>query len=156
MSLAMPSSPLGRLIVCERRGHWAAALRRELSESGLRVWETRLLADCWQSLTVAPASFLVVELSLGNAEALLGRMMRLPTEYPLARVAVVAERRLTAYEWLVREAGAVHFVSSPRELGPLAQIGFRHMAAVPPPHKTFVERVWDGLPWRQHKATADR
>ena len=51
----------------------------------------------------------------------------------MARLAVVADRSLAGYEWLMREAGAVHFVCSPRQVGPLAQLACRHLAQVPPP-----------------------
>ena len=47
----------GRLIVCERSGTWAAALRRELAEAGVGLGETRSLVECWESLAAATASF---------------------------------------------------------------------------------------------------
>ena len=128
---AAPHDP-ARLIVCERTGHWAVALRRELAEAGVRVWETRTLADCWSELAKSPASFLVLELG-DNLAGLLGRMARQPREYPAARLAVVADRSLADYESLMREAGAVHFLSSPRQTGPLARLAGRHLAQVPPP-----------------------
>ena len=100
----------GRLMVCERSGPWAAALRRELAEAGVRVWETRSLAECWESLAAAPASFLIVELTLARCRrpvaadgAAAARLSRWP------EVAVVAARPLAGWQWLVREAGAVDF-----------------------------------------------
>ncbi len=135
-----------RLIVCERTGRWAVALRRELAEAGVRVWETRTLDGCWSELAQSPTSFLVVELG-GNVAGLLGRMTRLPREFPAARLAVVADHALAGYEGLMREAGAVHFVSSPRQTGPLAQLACRHLAQVPPPPQSLTERIWANLPW---------
>ena len=44
-----------RLIVCERTGRWAVALRAELAGAGVRVWETRLLDDCWNEMAKSPA-----------------------------------------------------------------------------------------------------
>ena len=75
-----------------------------MADAGVRVWETRTLADCWSELAESPASFLVVELG-GNVAGLLGRMARQPREFPAARLAVVADRSLAGYEWLMREAG---------------------------------------------------
>jgi hypothetical protein len=141
------SPPSARLLLCERTGDWAAAMRRELAEAGVRVWETRSLADAWAALGQAPASLLIVELTVQNMEHLLGRMARLSHEFPLARVAVVAERAMAGHEWLLREAGAVHFVCSPRQLAPLAEIALRHLAEVPSPPQTMVERIWASLPW---------
>lgn len=135
-----------RLIVCERSGSWALALRRELT-AGFRIRPTRSLAETWETLEQAPASFLVLELTAGLAEALLARLLRLDREYPLARAAVVADRGLSAYEWLLRQAGAVHFACSPRRLAPLAAVARRHLAAAPQPDRDAVERIWSGLPW---------
>ncbi|MGA2065285.1 MAG: hypothetical protein ABSG86_09955 [Thermoguttaceae bacterium] len=137
----------GRLIVCERSGQWAAALRRELADAGLRVWETRSLADAWEALAATPAAFLVLELLGANAEPLLGRMAWLGRDFPRSRAAVVASRRLAAYESLAREAGAVHFACSLRHLAPLARMIVRHLAELPPPQQTLLERIWASLPW---------
>jgi hypothetical protein len=137
----------GRLLVCERGGHWAGVLRRELAASGVRVWETRTLVECWELLAECAASFVVVELANANLEGLLRRMLRLERDFPLARVAVVANRALTGCELLLREAGVVHFTTSPRQLGPLAQMALRHLASVPPPPQSLTDRIWAGLPW---------
>jgi len=135
-----------RLVVCERTGTWAVALRRELDER-VRVHETRSLGQCWQVLADAPASFLVVELTDDNVDALLERLIWHQRDFPLARLAVVAERGLAAYEWLVREAGAVHFCCSPRRLKPLADLACRHLELIPSARQTLVERIWAELPW---------
>ena len=135
-----------RLIVCERTGRWAVALRRELTEAGVRVWETRSLADCWDELASSPASFLILELAR-NPRPLLDRLARLPRTFAAARAAVISDRSLAHYEWLLREAGAVHFVCSPRELAPLARIVCRHLAQAPASPKTLTEQIWAELPW---------
>jgi hypothetical protein len=135
------------LIVCERTGQWAAGLRRELADAGLRLWETRSLADAWEAMAATPAAFLVLELLPGAAGPLLGRMAWLARDFPRARAAVVAPRRLAAYEGLAREAGAVYFTCSPRHLAPLARMIVRHLADLPPPQQTLLERIWASLPW---------
>ena len=136
-----------RLIVCERGGEWAVGLRRELPVPGVGLHQTRSLSECWEMLGRWPASFLVVELTRSNAEALVGRMTSLDREFPSARVAVVAERELARCEWLMWEAGAVHFTVSPRRLGPLARLAVRHLDATPRPERTLTERIWARLPW---------
>jgi hypothetical protein len=138
-----------RLIVCERTGHWAVALRRELADAGVRVYETRSIPDCWNMLAESPGSFLVVELTAANVEGLLHRLARRERDFPLARVAVVVDRALADHEWLLREAGAVHFTCSPRRLRPLAELACRHLAQVPAPQQSLAERVWAGLPWKE-------
>ena len=136
-----------QLIVCERSAHWAAALRRELVHTGVRVRESRSLPQCWDALADAPASFVVVELIAAAADDLLQRMARLPREFPLVRVAVVTDRSLAEYGWLLRESGAIHFTCSPRQLTPVAEMACRHLAAAPAPHQSLAERIWNSLPW---------
>ena len=135
-----------RLIVCERSGRWAVALRRELTDAGVRVWETRTADDCFGELGQSPASFVVWELR-SDVAGLLGCLARRRREFPEVRVAVVADRRLADYEWLVREAGAVHFLCSPRRVAPLARLACRHLAQVPPLPQELTERIWASLPW---------
>ncbi len=152
-SVLLPAGAgVARLIVCERSGRWAVAMRRELVADGIRVHETRSLAECWEVLAAAPGSFVVVELTPANAETLLGRMAWLHSEFPLARITVVADRGLAAYEWLMREAGAVYFTCSPRRLGPAARLVRRHLDQVPSPPQSVVERIWASLPWGNDEA----
>jgi len=136
-----------RVIVCEHSGRWAVALGRQLGPSGPRVHQTRSLAECWEMLAGATASFVIVEATRANLQTLLDRIAQSGRQFPLARVGVVADRGLAAAEWVLREAGAVHFAVSPRRLGPLAQVAHRHMAQVPRPKQTFTQQVWAELPW---------
>jgi DNA-binding NtrC family response regulator len=123
------------------------ALRRELTATGIRVDETRSVAQCWELLAQAPASFLVVELTRASAEALLERLAWLERDYPLAQVAIVASRALANFQRAVREAGAIHFTTSPREAPALAGLAYRHLQAAPRPMRTLAEEIWAELPW---------
>jgi len=136
-----------RLIVCERTGRWAVGLRRELAD-GVPVCETRSLAHCWEALAETPAAFLVLELRPAWLDDLLKRVAAMAREFPAAEVAMVADRSLADHEWLAREAGAVHFTCSPRQLAPLAVIAARHLATIPVPQQTLTERIWASLPWK--------
>lgn len=140
-----------RVIVCERSGRWAAALRRGLAcELSLR--ETRSLTECEAELREATGSFLVIELTAANLTGVLELLARIGAEHRWARVAVVAERSLAegewgACEWAVREAGAIHFATSPRKAAELARLAERHAALVPRPKRSLAAQVWDSLPW---------
>lgn len=147
---AAPAVDPARLIVCERTGRWAVLLRRELADLGIRVWETRTLDDCWAELAESPASFLVLELA-DDAKGLLRRAVRLARDFPDARVAMVADRKMANYAGLMCEAGAVWFLASPRHAGRLAQLACRHLAQVPVPQQSFSERIWANLPWAQRR-----
>ena len=146
----MKNSPSSaRLIVCERRGRWAVLLRKKVAEAGVRVWETRLPADCRAEVAQSPASLVVLELTPHNLEELLKTVSRWGRDYPLLRWAAVADRSLAGCEGLMREAGAVHFTCSPRDAGLLAQLACRHLAQIPPPPQSLTERIWDSLPWER-------
>jgi hypothetical protein len=137
-----------RIIVSERSGRWAVALRRELGP-GSRILETRSIAECWACLSKTPASLVVVELNAGNVDTLLGRMARREREYPRVRVAVFADRRLAGYEWLLREAGAAVFLSSPRRAAVLADLARRHLARHPVEAVETCEAILAALPWKR-------
>ena len=137
-----------RLILCERTGRWAAALRIELAAAELRVWEAGPLEEPRRLLAQWPASFLVAELTEKSGAHLIRQLGQIDRFWPQTRVAVVADRKLAGWEWLMREAGAVHFVTSPRELSPLVDLACRHLAAAPAPPQSFTERIWAGLPWK--------
>ncbi len=139
--------PRGRWIVCEPTDRWAIALRREAGAEGPRLFETRSLPDAWSMLERFPASFLVTELTLTGRSTLWDWMVETARVFPMTRVAVVADRAWRDWEWLAREAGAVWFAASPREVRPLVAIARRHLCLVPPT-ADFVEEVWDRLPWK--------
>jgi hypothetical protein len=134
------------LITCERTGRWAIALRRELPP-GVRIHETRSVPECFRTLAASPAGFVVAELTRSNVDVLLERFLRLERDFPSARVAIVAERALADWEWLVGEAGAVHFTTSLREAKPLAALALRHLRQAPSPRLGLAERIWAELPW---------
>ena len=135
-----------RLIVCEPEGRWATALRHEGFEADMLV-ETRALGTCWERLAESPASFCIVALTPANIAPLLARMAWWQRDFPLARLAVVAARSLVAHGELMREAGAVHFMTSPRRAGTLAELARRHLDAAPRARRSPTERIWAELPW---------
>jgi ActR/RegA family two-component response regulator len=135
-----------RVIVCERSGKWGAALRRELPRD-ISLRETRSLSECVTALREAPASFLVVELTTANTAGVVELLVRLSREHRWARAAIVAERGLADGEWSLREAGAIHFVTSPRKVAELARLATRHAEWVPRPKRSMTLQVWDSLPW---------
>ena len=105
------------LIVMERSGDWAAALQLWLKPSDVRLFETRMIDECWHRLLEQPTALAALELTADSVRPMLAMLLRLQDELPEVRVIVMAERPLAAYGDLVREAGAIHFVVSPRSLG---------------------------------------
>jgi response regulator RpfG family c-di-GMP phosphodiesterase len=116
------------LIVCERNGHWAAALRRRFAADSVRLLETRTIEQCRQVATEHPSAIVVFELTEANTRSLIVLMRQLEREFPNVRPVVVADRHLADFENLMREAGVVHFVVSPRAVGDVAELVARRAA----------------------------
>jgi hypothetical protein len=136
------------VIVCERSGKWAAALRPCLPvEIPLR--QTRGLGECALELAAAPSSLLAVELNRENAAGVLSLLNTVGRRFPLAVALVLAERGLESHEWLLREAGAVHFTTSPREADDVARLALRHFSRQAAPAQSLATRIWDALPWSE-------
>jgi len=83
-----------RVLVCEKSGRWAVALRRALGEGGHRVVETRSFDQCWQALDESPASFVALEMTVDSAETVVRRLVDLRRRFRHARAAVLAARGL--------------------------------------------------------------
>lgn len=152
--VAVSLSPTAVLIVCERRGDWAAAWRQALLARGtrdgqppIRLVETRSLADCRRELAANPAATVAVELTDAGADNTLSWLAAVEHEFPAAVVVVMAARRLAGYEELVRELGVAWFTTAPRQLLRLVSVFERHAARLPATEMSVEERVAAQLPW---------
>jgi hypothetical protein len=135
-----------RIIVLESLGEWAAALRTVIGAGGPPLCEVRSVSNCEEELTRSPASFVIAELLEPSAISLIERIVAWQRRYPQAVIAVVASRDLHPWEGLLREAGAIHVVFSPRRLAPLVEAIRRHAGRYPQPTGTVVERIMAELP----------
>jgi hypothetical protein len=142
------------IIVCESSGHWAAALRRELPR-GMSLVETRSLQEFWERLEESPAAIVALEFTADKREPVLATLMRIGRMFPNVVPLVFAERRLAGWEDAVREAGAIHFVVSPRRLEEVGEMFRRRMinvtqhAAMAAEDETLSieQRIFATLPW---------
>lgn len=151
---AMPPAMTNRpaVIVCERKGVWAAAVRRHLPPA-VRLCETRSLADCRRELAAAPSCLVAVEVNPANLLAALELFAEMGRRYPLARAVAIAQRGGAPFEAALREAGAIYFTTSPREADVLARLAVRHAARIPLARTTFAAQIWDSLPWPEMAAS---
>ena len=136
-----------RVIVCEKTGRWATALRRVLRGPRPCVTETRSLAGCWRELDQAPTSLVALEFAPEHRETILRRLLDLRSRYRWAQAIVLAERGFEPFQWALREAGAVDVLFSPRSLAATARLIQRHVHCVPPAEIDFREAVWCRLPF---------
>jgi len=134
------------LIVCERRGVWATALSRHLP-AGVPMVQTRAVGQCVAELERWPAGFLVLEVGRDNLPGVLELVGELEWRFPAARALAVAPRDMLDYEWLLREAGAVHFCVSPREGDLVVRVAVRHLRAAAQSIDGPVARLWAQVAW---------
>jgi hypothetical protein len=135
------------VILCERGTTWAAMLQRQLPR-GVELRQSRTLLDCGDELAVQPGSLVAVELTRDNFAGALSAVCRWTQEFPMARVMVLADSDLESFEWALREAGAVHFTVSPRQLDGMAHLVQRHFERQPQRSPTgLAAAIWDTLPW---------
>jgi len=137
-----------RLIVCERTNQWAVALRWALSGSGIRVYETRRWTDCWQELASSPSTLLALELRRTNLAEIVRGLVESHRCYPQSGAVVLARRELRDCEWILREAGALQVIFSPRDLSSVVRLAHHFCEQPSPPAASFHAWVWDRMPWK--------
>jgi hypothetical protein len=149
--------PRATLIILERTGEWAVALRRCLDKLAAQLLETRSLDEFWLRMAEHPTALAAWELTESNVRPVTAALVRLQREFPRASAVVLTERRLAACEPLVREAGAIHFIDSSRSLRALAEIVGRRASQLPSgsvglqqltsDNANVLAEIWANLPW---------
>jgi hypothetical protein len=156
------------LLVCERSGRWAAAVRRAFARRGSvdppRVIETRSLPELCERIAERrrlgrPASPWIVELTPHDAEAACDFLARHVVHGADVPTTVVAAAEAAEYEATVRTAGANLFVSSLRRVDAVVDLYERYRAdlshratAAVADDRSWFERTWDDLPWGNRAA----
>jgi|GEM_PF-986686 len=134
------------LIVCERTQRWATAWRRALGE-GVTVGEVRSLTQVDERLA-GLALPIAVDASAFSAERLLTGVAR--WSQAGSPVIVLGATGQLAEEFAYREAGAVHVIASPRQIGWAVAIVTRYRPAVPAPKPAELpleQAAFERLPW---------
>jgi len=137
------------IVVCEKTGRWAVAIRRALG-GATGLGETRSWTACLREARSRPGALVAVEITPENAEAACLRLTELSLNSPQISVIVLADRRLRPTEWVFREAGAVSVLFSPDELVRLRPLWQRFVDRLPVVQTPFREQVWSRLPWTQY------
>lgn len=135
------------LIVCERTGRWAAALRQAAGAQRLPLRETRSVPECREALSRSPWSVVAIELTTARLEESLDLLADIGAVFPSATAVAFAERELADHEELARELGAAAFVTSPRDLRPIVRLARRCFSAAPIEEGDIAARVMAQLPW---------
>jgi hypothetical protein len=136
-----------QLIVCEKKGNWATALRWHQQARPLPIQETRSLIDARNALMAAPASILALEATPANLEGVIRLMYEARRNWPECRVIILLSLELATSADLFREFGATWVVQSLRRTDRVVRLVERILALQDPPELTTRERVWARLPW---------
>ena len=139
--------PAPHVIVCEKSGRWAVAFRRALGKQSALVKETRSLPGCGRELAARPASVVAVEVAEGNLEAVIAALTDWSRRFPVSRVMSLMDPQLAGSELVLREAGAMIVLHSPRELAAAMQFVHRHLAQAPAADLPLEQAAWASLPW---------
>lgn len=136
-----------RLIVYERTGHWAAALRAT-GVSGLpRIVETRSLAACVGALDQSPRSLVALEISTLNDTAALDVLVAALRQHPQSAIVALLSPAAIGAEPLFREAGAMDVIRSVLDVPRLARLAARVAARAPAAELTLDQFITEALPW---------
>ncbi len=148
-------SKLMSAIVCESDGRWAAPLRRELPQ-GISLVEIRSLSELWPLLPGCPGAVVILELMAEKKQQLVAALLRIDREFSQVMPIVVADRKLSAWEDAAREAGAAHFIASPRRSSELGETVKRRMCGLAAvagaggeENLSVEERIFATLPWAE-------
>ncbi len=137
----------GRLVVCERSGEWATALRRQIPSGEASLRQVRSADGAWQVFSEFPASLFVWEFVGERLNEQLTRLQALRRRFPRTQVVVVASRELIEWEWSIREAGALHVTYSIGDLDPLVRLARRHLRRVDSCDPGMRQHILSELPW---------
>ena len=136
-----------RLIVCERTGKWAVALRRASTAVALRVYETRSTEECQEEVAASPDSFVAVEATAANLARIAGWLNDVRLQFPRCRLVVLGSRGMESCQWLLREAGAAHVIHSSRQSGEVIRMALRQLRSAATRPRSVHQQVWERLPW---------
>jgi DNA-binding NarL/FixJ family response regulator len=140
------------LIVLERDGNWAAAVRREFDDAIFPIVEARSWDETWKVVDKMPAALVAAELSAADPERMLAVLSRIERRHPQAAVVVLADRRFAPYRDLLLEAGALHFITSPRRLHEIRGIVKRRAARFGITARDRLDEIRTNLPWSELRA----
>ena len=157
----MPTAPL---IICEKSGRWALAVRSVLRGSlrsdsvgglrsdsvggGLRIVETRTVTHGYEALAAAPASLVALEITGKNLSTALDFVAHVHQNFPAACVVALLDPSSESAAALLREAGVADVFCSPLESAAIACLAQRHADLAPADDRPLRESLAARLPWQ--------
>lgn len=136
-----------RLIFCERQGRWAASLRRVWPEMPTTIVETRGYDECFDAVKVGDVSLVALEATPDNIAKVCRWVWRFRNSRPASDVVALSQPSLERWQWLWREAGAMHVIHCRRELETVRDLAIRHFELHPAPKSGVAAELLGRLPW---------
>ncbi|HEY3395604.1 MAG TPA: hypothetical protein VGK58_23080 [Lacipirellulaceae bacterium] len=163
------------LLVCERTGRWAAALRvgiarqARISSRQPRIYEARSLEELAEGLETRPLGLALLEVHLSTLGKLLSWLADRSLRFPKVRFVALLDHALGIAESreikkrsgpsqdavdALLEAGAADFAHSPRRLQHVFALAERQAAIAaganrqPNPAQSIAGWAWSQLPWQ--------
>lgn len=138
---------MSRLIVCEKTGRWAAALRHAAGSCELPLVEVRSLQQLERELIDSPAAMAAVEVSAASLVRVATHVAAWRSRFAGSAILLLADEELQPLEAPLREVGVVHAAFSPRDLSGMVRLIRRHLARAPRPALTLEGSILARLPW---------
>jgi len=136
--------PAPSLVVCEKSGVWAVALRAALADDASTVIETRSFTDCEAALQTTGMA--AIEALPDDRDDLLQLIVRLASHG--VPVAVLTSASFRAWEPLLREAGALHVIYNRRQARSIARIFGRYQQQIESTPLSLEEQIKERMPWK--------
>jgi hypothetical protein len=136
------------LVVLASPATWGRWWRRELSQPW-PLCEVQTHDQAWRQLQAWPHGALALELWPQSAPQTVQLLARLALQRPHVLCLAHLAPELADWELLLREAGAVDVLCSPRRMRSAAALVDRHLARAPSPPRSLSEQIRAKLPWGQ-------
>ncbi|HEY2761082.1 MAG TPA: hypothetical protein VGI75_10070 [Pirellulales bacterium] len=140
------------VIIYETSGDWAALIRRR-SPPGIVLIETRSIDEAMDTLKASPHSMVLLQLHPRQSERILTLLRRIERDFHRAATVVLGNHHLRSWENLVREAGAIDYLQSPRQISRIIDLLEHHLglarlgASETDSELSLEERIQRNLPW---------
>ena len=136
------------LILCEKTGAWAAALRAIAPPQAVDIVETRGLPAADAALAQAGASVLALQITADNMTSIVDFWLETAVQYPRARMVGLADAGNAAGAVVLREAGAIDVICSVLDLPRLSRLADRQAARTPRREVSIGEWTSARMPWK--------
>jgi hypothetical protein len=136
------------LILLEKNGQWATALRAVRPLTPVEVVETRSLRAVHEALVSAPASVVALHVTADNVASVIDFLLTAAQRFPRARFAGLLEVADGPWDPVLREAGAIDVIHSVLDLPRLSRLADRQAELTPLSEPSMAEWVASRMPWK--------